>query len=194
MSVSKRRTKLTLFATYHPIGSWVLLLGLSLLAARELDQISSLQTFNSLLENPETIVQPDAGLPPEVLFAKAHYMNQRGEYQQALRLYLMIERSGDQDFQIKVQYNMGVIYLQQAAKLWNAKGVWEYSQINTLLDLAEQYLREVLAQKPEHWQARFNLEYALRIRPPAKEQEKADWQGHKSSVHAIMPGIPEGGP
>jgi hypothetical protein len=33
---------------------------------------------------------------------------------------------------------MGVIYLQQAAKLWNASGVWEYNQINTLLDLAEQ--------------------------------------------------------
>ena len=194
MSLSKRRNKLTLLNTYHPIGSWILLLALSLLAVRELDKIYSRWTFNSLIENPENITQPDTELPPEVLFAKARYLNQQGDYQQALRLYLLIEKSGDQDFQNKVQYNMGVIYLQQAAKLWNAKGVWEYSQINTLLDLAEQYLREVLAHKPEHWQARFNLEYALRIRPPAKEQEKADWQGHKSSVHAIMPGIPVGGP
>ena len=194
MSLSKRRNKLTLLNTYHPIGSWILLLALSLLAVRELDKIYSRWTFNSLIENPENITQPDTELPPEVLFAKARYLNQQGDYQQALRLYLLIEKSGDQDFQNKVQYNMGVIYLQQATKLWNAKGVWEYSQINTLLDLAEQYLREVLAHKPEHWQARFNLEYALRIRPPAKEQEKADWQGHKSSVHAIMPGIPVGGP
>ena len=194
MSLSKRRNKLTLLNTYHPIGSWILLLALSLLAVRELDKIYSRWTFNSLIENPENITQPDTELPPEVLFAKARYLNQQGDYQQALRLYLLIEQSGDQDFQNKVQYNMGVIYLQQATKLWNAKGVWEYSQINTLLDLAEQYLREVLAHKPEHWQARFNLEYALRIRPPAKEQEKADWQGHKSSVHAIMPGIPVGGP
>ncbi|MGR9114807.1 MAG: tetratricopeptide repeat protein [Gammaproteobacteria bacterium] len=194
MPLSKPRKKITLFNTFHPIGSWLLLLILSLLAARELDKIYSRWTFNTLIENPETITQPNDELPPEVLFAKARYLNQQGDYQQALRLYLLIEKAGDQDFQNKVQYNMGVIYLQQATKLWKAKGVWEYSQINTLLDLAEQYLREVLMTKPEHWQARYNLEFALRIRPPAKEQEKADWQGHKSSVHAIMPGIPEGGP
>ena len=194
MFFPKRCKKLTFFNTYHPVGSWLLLLVLTLFAGRELDKMYSRWNYNSLIENPESITQPDAKLPPEVLFAKARYLNQQGDYQQALRLYLSIEKSGNQDFQTNVQYNMGVIYLQQAAKLWKAKGVWEYSQINTLLDLAEQYLREVLARKPEHWQARFNLEYALRIRPPAKEQEKADWQGHKSSVHAIMPGVPEGGP
>ena len=111
-----------------------------------------------------------------------------------MRLYLQIEPLVDAGFRVDVKYNMGTIYLQQAAKLWNAKGVWEYGQINTLLDLAEQAFKQVLAVEPGHWQARYNLEFALRIRPPAKEEEKADWQGHKSSVHAIMPGLPEGGP
>lgn len=171
-----------------------MLLALSVLAVLQLDKIHSRWSYNSLIENPETINRPDTEFPPEVLFAKARYLNRLGDYQQALRLYLSIEKAGNQDFQNDVQYNMGVIYLQQAAKLWNARGVWEYSQINTLLDLAEQYFREVLMRQPEHWRARYNLEYALRIRPPAKEEEKTDWQGHKSSVHAIMPGIPEGGP
>lgn len=194
MLSSRRLKKLTSFNTYHPVGSWLLLLALTLLAARELDSIYSRWNYNAWIENPETITRPDDELPPEVLFAKARFLNQQGDYQQALRLYLALENAGDRDFQIRVHYNMGVVYLQQAAKLWNAKGVWEYNQINTLLDLAEQYLREVLLRKPEHWPARFNLEYALRIRPPAKALEKADWQGSKSSVHAIMPGIPEGGP
>ena len=194
MPILNRSKRPTLFNSYHPVGSWILLLVLLVLAARELDKIYSRWTFNELIENPEKIPQSNADLPPEVLFAKARYLNQKGDYQQALRHYLRIETKGPPAFQINVRYNMGVIYLQQASKLWKAKGVWEYNQINTLLDLAEQYFREVLSAKPEHWQARYNLEYALRIRPPAKEQEKADWQGHKSSVHAIMPGIPEGGP
>jgi hypothetical protein len=39
---------------------------------------------------------------------------------------------------------MGTIYLQQASQDWNSKGVFEYKQINTMLDLAEQSLRQVV--------------------------------------------------
>lgn len=178
----------------HPTVSWLLLAILLALTAWQLNALNRLWQLNALIENPATIDTDNSNLPAEVIFAKAHYLNQQGQYQQALRLYLQLENTGDRNFRTKVQYNMGAIYLQQAAKLWHAKGVWEYGPINTLLDLAERSLREVLSRQPQNWRARFNLEYALRIRPPAKEVEKADWQGHKSSVHAIMPGIPEGGP
>ncbi|MGR9051889.1 MAG: MxaK protein [Gammaproteobacteria bacterium] len=194
MPLSKKRRRLTLFNTYHPVGAWLLLVFLAALALLDFDDLYKRKNFNAMIENPKTITLPDAELPPEVLFAKARYLNQAGHFQEALRLYLAIENAGGPAFRNDVHYNMGVIYLSQAARLWHDKGVWEYSQINILLDLAEQYLHEVLSVEPEFWPARFNLEYALRIRPPAKEQEKADWQGQKSSVHAIMPGIPEGGP
>lgn len=194
MPILKHFKKLTFWNSYHPIGSWLLLLTLAVFAAREFDALDQRRQYNQLISNPESISDSTAGLPPEVVFAKARWLNEQGDFQKALRLYLQIEPIVDGDFRNDVKYNMGTIYLQQAAKLWNAKGVWEYGQINTLLDLAEQAFKEVLAAKPEHWPARFNLEFALRIRPPAKEQEKADWQGHKSSVHAIMPGLPEGGP
>ncbi|MBS3954929.1 MAG: MxaK protein [Methylomicrobium sp.] len=186
--------KLTQYTSFHPFIAWLVFLILAGFALNELNQIRMIWRLNDLIENPEKISASDTDLPPEVLFAKARYLNDQGDYQEALRLYLQIEHQGNDHFRLKVQYNMGVIYLQQASKLWKSKGVWEYSQINTLLDLTEQYLRQVLSKQPDHWQARFNLEYALRIRPPAKEEEKSDWQGHKSSVHAIMPGIPEGGP
>lgn len=189
-----RRKKITIFNSYHPTGAWLLLLFLLTFAVILLNQTYAQWHFNHLIENPEKTEQSEQKLPPMVSFARARYLNQKGDYQQALRLYLEIAKEGSPRFQIRVKYNMGVIYLQQASKLWNAKGVWEYSPINTLLELAEQSFREVLRLEPEHRQARFNLEYAMRIRPPAKEEEKADWQGHKSSVHAIMPGIPDGGP
>ena len=121
-------------------------------------------------------------------------MNEQGDYQQALRAYAHIEQTGERSFQLRVQYNMGTVYLQRAVKLWQVKGVWESSQINTLLDLAEQSFKKVLIDDPKNWPARYNLEYALRIRPPAKEQEDAHWQKSKRSIHAIMPGIPGGGP
>jgi len=194
MQIFKRPKKITLWNSYHPVGAWLLLLVLSAWSVRELSELQQLMKFNAMIRQPDTIVLAGDNLPPEVIFAKAVELNREGDFQQALRLYLQIEPLVDAGFRVDVKYNMGAIYLQQAAKLWNAKGVWEYGQINTLLDLAEQAFKQVLAVEPEHWQARYNLEFALRIRPPAKEEEKADWQGHKSSVHAIMPGIPEGGP
>lgn len=180
--------------SYHPIGAWLLLLVLALGGFREFGALRQLSQFNGLIQSPSDVSVIDDTMPPEVIFAKALELNRQGDFQQALRLYLQIEPLVDADFRIDVKYNMGTVYLQQAAKLWKAKGVWEYAQINTLLDLAEQSFKQVLTDDPQHWSARYNLEFALRIRPPAKEEEKADWQGHKSSVHAIMPGIPEGGP
>ena len=194
MPIFKRPKKLTLRNSYHPVVAWLLLLVLAVGSLHEFSALQQQMKFNELIQNPDAIAEADGDLPPEVIFAKAAQLNRQGDFQQALRLYLQIEPLVDAGFRVDVKYNMGTVYLQQAAKLWNAKGVWEYGQINTLLDLAEQAFKQVLAVEPEHWQARYNLEFALRIRPPAKEEEKADWQGHKSSVHAIMPGIPEGGP
>lgn len=182
------------FTSRHPLTFWAIFLILSAVLLFEVNKVYTLWSYNRMIDNPDEINESDTSLPPEVLFSRALFLNREGEYQQALRLYNRIKHAQDQRFQTRVQYNMGVIYLQQAAKLWNASGVWEYNQISTLLDLAEQSFREVLTVEPDHWQAKYNLEYALRIRPPAKEEESSDWTGHKASVHAIMPGIPGGGP
>jgi len=92
----------------------------------------------------------------------------------------------------KIRYNIGTIYLQQASQNWNSKGVYEYKQINTMLDLAEQSLRQVVMSNPKNWQAHFKSRICATHSPPAKLADEADWQGHKASVHAIMPGIPAG--
>ncbi len=185
---------MTTLTSRHPVTFWVIFLILSAVALYEVNTVYTFWSYNRLIDHPEEISESDSNLPPEVLFSRAIFLNRKGEYQQALRLYNKIKYTQDEEFQTRVQYNMGVIYLQQAAKLWNASGVWEYNQINTLLDLAEQSFKEVLTVDPGHWQAKFNLEYALRIRPPAKEEENSDWTGRKASVYAIMPGIPGGGP
>jgi mxaK protein len=185
---------MTLMNSRHPISIWLLVICLAGYAYYVTRQNFRVWHYNNLIEHPQDIADNYSDLPPEVIFAKARYMNAQGDYQQALRAYAQIARAGSRSFQLRVQYNMGTIYLQQAAKLWQGQGVWEYKQINTLLDLAEQSFKSVLFAEPEHWPARYNLEYALRIRPPAKEEEEANWKRHKRSVFAIMPGIPGGGP
>lgn len=178
----------------HPVSAWLVLLALCTGSLLILNKINRIHTWNQLVDQPERGSASEEVFPDEVLFARAYAQNQLGDYQRALRTYNQIEQSGKNNIKNRVRYNMGSIYLQQAAKLWNDKGVWEYNQINTLLDLAEQSFRKVLLEDSANWQARFNLEYALRIRPPAKEQEESDWTGQKTSVHAILPGIPSGGP
>jgi len=130
---------------------------------------------------------------PELIFAKADSLA-ASDRAESLRLYALLLRDGDADFRERVRYNLGTLYLQEAAQLWNARGVLEYARVNTLVAEAKEHLREALRLSPANWDARFNLEYACRITPPPKEKGKANFQGSKGSVFATLPSIPGGGP
>jgi mxaK protein len=136
----------------------------------------------------------DEASAPELVFAKAYSEAQRGRPAEAIRLYGTLLERGDHAFRERVRYNLGTLYLRQAAELWNAKGVLEYVRINTLLISAKAHLQEALRLDPYHWAARYNLEYAYRITPPPKERPKQDFQGSKGSVFATLPSLPGGGP
>lgn len=131
---------------------------------------------------------------PELIFAAARWKDEHGDYQQALSLYSSVQHTGGPDFQARVSYNMGTIYLREAARLWHAVGVLEYARVNTLVQQAKESYQAVLRIDPENWNARFNLEYAFRITPPPKERPKADFQGSKTSVFSTLPTLPGGGP
>lgn len=155
--------------------------------------VYKIHSINQAILNPAGIEITDDSSAHEI-FAKAWYVDQQGDYQAALQLYNTIESNRNTALAEKVKYNMGTIYLKQAAKHWNAKGVWAYTEVTALRSFAEQSLTEVVKLNNKNWDARYNLEYALRIKPPPKVVEKADWTGRRSSVHAIYPGIPGGGP
>jgi mxaK protein len=131
---------------------------------------------------------------PELVFAKAYETARTGDRQEALHLYGTLLYRGDKRFQARVRYNLGTLYLQDAAALWNAKGVLEYVRVNTLVAAAKENFREALRLKPDHWDARYNLEYAYRITPPPKEKPKSDFKASKGSVYATIPSLPGGGP
>jgi mxaK protein len=153
----------------------------------------TLNQHNRLLETPEQIVAGD-DTDPVLIFAKAHQLQQQGDPLEALRLYGGIQQRGEGDFRARVHYNLGTLYLRDAARLWKDRGLLEYVRINTLLAASKEHLREALVLNPEFWDARYNLEYAFRITPPPKERSKNDFQGNKGSVFATLPSIPGGGP
>lgn len=166
---------------------------LLLAAIVEFSILYRLHAVNRRILSPHTIEAAE-GLRVHLAFARAWHLQSRGEVQQALQLYNEVENRAGSAMKQNVQYNMGTLYLEQAARHWNSHGVRAYSEVTTWTGLAERSFRQVLKHDPGHWDARYNLEYTLRLKPPPREVEKADWSGHKSSVHSIYPGIPGGSP
>jgi mxaK protein len=151
------------------------------------------ERHNLLVADPARIEIDDA-TPPALVFARAYERAEAGDRTEALRLYGTILHRGDETLRARVHYNLGTLYLQEAARLWNAQGVLEYIRVNTLLGEAKEHLGEALRLAPDDWDARYNLEYAHRITPPPKEPPKSDFKGTKNSVFATLPTIPGGGP
>jgi mxaK protein len=182
--------------TQHLLFPWLLWPALLLSLAGAIHAgyaLFTLNQHNRLLETPEQIVAGD-DTDPVLIFAKAHQFQQQGDPLEALRLYGGIQQRGEGDFRARVPYNLGTLYLRDAARLWKDRGLLEYVRINTLLAASKEHLREALVLNPEFWDARYNLEYAFRITPPPKERPKNDFQGNKGSVFATLPSIPGGGP
>ncbi|MDD2767293.1 MAG: MxaK protein [Methylococcus sp.] len=174
------------------IAAGILILG-SAAAAYSGYRLIGVLSVNAAIQDPsEASLEEDTA--PEAVFAKALAFDREGDYQEALRLYHTLQNQADPAFRERVRYNMGTIYLREAASLWNARGVLEYTRVNALVAMAKENLKEALRLNPADQDARFNLEYAFRITPPPKEKEKANWQGTKSSVFSTLPGIPGGGP
>ncbi len=145
------------------------------------------------LANPDAIIVAE-NTPAILIFAKARRLDEAGNSPEAVRLYASLLKNENLDLRARAYHNLGTIYLRDAARRWNARGVLEFARVNTEVELAKENYRQALRLNPQDWDARYNLEYAYRITPPPKEKPKADFQGSKSSVFSTLPGLPGGGP
>lgn len=187
------------------ILAWILAVGLGILSLNQMRLLNHRMSYNSAIENPQQLVD-QTELTPELMLIRAWHLQQKGNHQQALALYHSITQSplknkpkdnGQANLQPifeTAHYNIGVINLNQAAEHWNEKGVWAYAEVIAPLNQAKQAFKTVLRDNPQHWNARYNLDYALRITPPPKQKDQQGMTESRSSVHAILPGQPRGGP
>ena len=94
--------------------------------------------------------------------ARAHRLHASGSVQEAIDAYGAIGAESDLELR-KVQYfNLANLYLERAVELERAD---ELQPAMSLVELAKQNYREILAADPHHWDSRHNLSRALEMLP-----------------------------
>jgi len=155
----KRRRELWLGAAA------ALLIGLG---ALDLSQLAELRDWNRAIADG-TVRELKGQLPPQLLFAQAYHRLTDGDYQAVLALYKRAEL--DPTLQSAARYNSGNVYFRTGREMRDADNE---QQALPLLELAKASYRQALKQDPDNWDARYNLERALRARP---EPEDGDDSG-----------------
>lgn len=160
------------------------LLGLSFMQWREIEQAASI---NALLDEIPAQLTRDSETGdwqrfPESRLAYANALSAGGDFDGAeVAFSELLRQSPSSDVGLAAQFNLANAYLRQ--------GMREDQTANrrrTMLELSKQRYREILRANPGDWQARFNLEKALRLAP-----EQADNFEQKidpiKSVNVIVP-------
>ncbi len=111
---------------------------------------------------PESAVARDA--PREVRLAHATALSRAGAHDAAFKVYSSLLEPGRSDaVSQQAQYNLGNMYLRQALAAGGS------SDTRPLVELAKQRYRDLLRVEPQDWDARYNLERALRSAPEEQE-------------------------
>lgn len=137
------------------------------LRLRQAEQLNAAITASAQAKvDPANPVLPAPDAPPEVKLALAGALARAGAHDAAFKAYGGVIRSGDPDAQHalgrQALFNLGNMYLRQGL----AQGS---SEALPLIELAKQRYRDVLRAAPDDWDARYNLERALRLAPEEQE-------------------------
>ena len=104
--------------------------------------------------------QLDSALP-EAVFARARALSRVGDYRDAAKTYKLLIQDETAELRADARYNLGNLYLREALK----NGAEAAIQSVPLIELAKQSYRDLLRDNPMDWDARYNLELALRLAP-----------------------------
>jgi mxaK protein len=116
-----------------------------------------------------SIVDQEHPRAPQAAFAQAYFLAARGDDERALNLYKRLQDDGG-GLARAARYNAGNIHLRQAVVLQKERGDAALGALITPVELAKQAYREVLRADPRDWEARFNLERALRVLPDPDDE------------------------
>ena len=103
---------------------------------------------------------------PEAQFARALALARSGKSDRSLQIYKTLERNTRGGIRRAALYNTGNVYMRDAARRNSDEGF----ESLPLVELAKQSYRELLREWPDDWDARYNLERALRLAPELDQQ------------------------
>jgi mxaK protein len=138
-------------------------------------------------------VTPPDGASGELLFARAHFLLVRDRIDEAQALSARIVERGGPELAGRFHYNVG------NARSRRAIGAIEASQIDRAIPevrLAKEAYRSALRADPALWDARYNLDVAMRLVRDFPELEAGDEeaQAQPKKLWTDLPGRPRGLP
>lgn len=152
------------------------------------------QWMAELTEGHDIAIDKLVNSTPEVRLARAGYLRQKQRYSEALDTLSLIVSQGDSRLQAKSRYNLGNLYLAQALVEVDAERI---NQAMPLLTLAKQAYRQALTLDSGFWDAKYNLELAMRLLPEfdrISPTEPDDDAAKPSQLWTTVPGFPRGLP
>lgn len=123
-----------------------------------------------------------------VLIVQASALRAQGRHDDAVRILQALAARGDLEAATAqiVRFNLGNELLALALQ-HNTKG--DEDRAMTLVELAKQRYREVLRREPQHWDARHNLDIALRLvpetEPPSPDEKPTNIQRIQVDLRGI---------
>lgn len=181
----------------HPLLWLILATGIScmLYGAADLYRIhSGNELIARLVSGHDVEVDRVIGGSFELRLARAYYLKSKHRYDEALATLSLVIDRGDAAQQARNRYNLGNLYLEQAITQAEAMNI---NAALTLVGLAKQAYRQSLALDSRQWDAKYNLEAAMRLLPemdrisPEDEDETVQ---QKTQLWTTVPGFPRGLP
>ena len=94
--------------------------------------------------------------------ARAYRLQSGGRLQEAIADYGVIALDSEPELRTVQLFNLANLYLERAVQLERED---EIQPAMSLVELAKQNYREILARDPDHWDSRYNLSRALELLP-----------------------------
>lgn len=139
------------------------------------------EQINTAIANG-SILTSQATLPPEALFAQAYLHAQHGRHDDAIGLYKRVEGLSSAALGLAAKYNRANRYLGQAMELDQEAA----KQLGLpLVEMAKDTYRAVLRVEPSAWDAKYNLERALRLAPDPDDSDDTDLPPPEKSERAL---------
>ena len=138
-----------------------------------------------------TAAEPPAGASAQWRLAHALALAAAGQGDAALRRLGALY--GDAQVGRAARYDAANLLLRQAQALHEAG---QLGQALAWVELAKEQYREVLRQEPGHWDARYNLERAVRLAPEADAADDEPPEARRNAERAATtmrgysPGLP----
>ncbi|MGH8550173.1 MAG: MxaK protein [Methylococcales bacterium] len=150
-------------------------------------------SLRSLLAGQDVSPHSIAHAPPDVRLARALYLHKKHRYEDALATINIILEEGDPRFRARVYYNLGNIYLSQAMERVEN---FDIAQAVPLVELAKDAYRQALRIDSGYWNAKYNLEVAMRLVPEMERSsmDPEDENARKDAPWTTVPGFPRGLP